>query len=320
MNFIIGRALYASTSALSSALTHHRRSEIAADVPSRPFSRVDHLVIAVRDLAAAERDYTTLLGRDASTRSSHPQIGTRNVIFNLANCYLELLTVEAAPVHPVGQAVAAALERAPEQVLAIALGSEALADTADALRAAGLAVGDPMELDIVDADGGHRRGQLLPLAAEGTRGVNVFAIAHDRSVIPPAPACGPEGATASAVDHVVIFTDDLDGALDLWRDTFAIPERWRREFPDRGTLNVGLRLGGVTLELVAPLGGGAGERGERLWGLAYVVGDCNAAVERLHAAAMPVSEPRAGLAPATRVATVKRADGVPTLLIQHTDR
>ncbi len=83
-------------------------------------------------------------------------------------------------------------------------------------------------------------------------------------------------------------------------------------------MNVGLRLGGVTLELVAPLAGGAGERGERLWGIAYAVGDCDAAVARARARGVPVSDVRAGLAPATRVATVKWSDRVPTLLLQHT--
>ena len=286
---------------------------------SPPFSRVDHLVIAVRDLAAAERDYATLLGRDASGRGAHPEFGTRNAVFNLANCYLELLALDTpSPTHPVALGVAAALERRPETVIAIAFGSDDLAATAGALRAAGVTTGPPVDVDVAEAGGGRRRARLLFLAE--TRDVNVFAIEHDRSVIPPAPARGPEGTTATAVDHVVIFTDDLDGALRLWRDAFAIPERWRRDFPDRGTVNVGLRLGGVTLELVAPLGNTAGEHGERLWGLAYAVGDCDGAVERLRSAGVPVSDARSGLAPATRVATVKRPDGVPTLVIQHTNR
>ncbi len=290
-------------------------------MPSLPFDRVDHLVIAVRDLAAAERHYTTLLDRDPSARGEHPDLGTCNVIFGLANCYVELLALATAtPVHPVAVALAAFLERTPEGLLAIALGSEALEQTAVALRSAGIAVGDPFDLEIVARDGGRRRARLLAIAREQTRGVNVFAIAHERAAIPLAAPRGSERASASSVDHVVLFSDDLEGGLRLWRDAFAIPERWRREFPDRGTINVGLRLGGVTLELVAPLDAAVGERGERLWGVAYAVQDCDAAVARLRAEGIPVSDARSGLAPATRVVTIKRADGVPTLLIQHTDR
>jgi len=290
-------------------------------VTPSPFNRVDHLVIAVRDLASAEREYTTLLGRLPSTRGTHVALGTENVIFRLANCYIELLALAtAAPIHPVAVALAAFLERKPEGLLALALGSDALEQTGSALRRAGLAVGDVTELEVVAPDGGRRSARLLAIAREQTRGVHVFAIAHDHAAIPLAAARGVERASATAVDHVVLFTDDLAGALGLWRDTFAIPERWRREFPDRGTINVGLRLGGVTLEFVAPLGAAAGERGERLWGVAYAVPDCDAAVARLRAEAMPVSDSRSGLAPATRVASVKRAEGVPTLLLQHTDR
>ena len=288
-------------------------------MPPPPFARIDHLVIAVQDLAAAERAYCALLGREPSTRGVHASLGTANVIFALANCYLELLALGSGePVHPVARALAGFLERAPEGLFALALGSDDLAETARALRAQGVDVGEPVELAITAPDGATRRAHLLPIAREETRGVGVFAITHDRDAIPHAPTRGDARASVSAVDHVVLFSDNLDAALRLWRDTFAIPERWRREFPERGTVNVGLRLGGITLELVAPLGAAAGERGERLWGLAYTVADCDAAVARLRAEGLAASEARPGLAPATRVATVKWQDHVPTLLIQHT--
>lgn len=116
------------------------------------------------------------------------------------------------------------------------------------------------------------------------------------------PASGDE-SSVYAVDHVVLLSDDLEGGLGLWRDTLAIPERWRRAIPERGTVNVGLRLGGVTIEIVAPPGGGGG--GERLWGVCYGVADCDAAVTRLRATGIAVSDARPGLMPATRVATVK---------------
>lgn len=283
-----------------------------------PFARVDHVVIAVRDLAAAERDYVILLGRSPSSRAAHPALGTRNVIFGLANCYLELLALDGdAPVHPVGYALRELLSRTPEGLFAVALGSDALAATAATLRAAGVTVGEPTELRVVAAEG-ERRPSILPIAADGTRGVNVFAIAQDARTIPAAPPAGDERAMVTALDHVVLFTDDLEAALRLWRDAFGIPERWRREFPARGTVNVGLRLGGVTLEVVAPLGGASGDRGERLWGLAYTVADCAAAVTRVRSCGMSAGDARPGLAPATHVATIKRPDGVPTLLIEHT--
>jgi hypothetical protein len=69
---------------------------------------------------------------------------------------------------------------------------------------------------------------------------------------------------------------------------------------------------------VAPLGAAAGERGERLWGIAYAVEDGDAVVARLRAEGLEASDTRPGLAPATHVATVKWRERLPTLLIQHT--
>ena len=57
---------------------------------------LDHLVIAVRDLAAATDVYARLLGRRPSWRGSHPTYGTANTLFRLENVYVELL----APQRP----------------------------------------------------------------------------------------------------------------------------------------------------------------------------------------------------------------------------
>lgn len=289
---------------------------------SPPFARLDHLVIAVRDLDAAAGAYAAVLGRAASWRGTHPTYGTANVIFGLDNCYLELLALGAEPaIHPVATALAAYLERHAEGLFALAFGSDDLDAAADHLRSHGLHPG-PIADGHAQAPGSAvRRWRSFPLPRTETRGVNVFAIAHDdrATIAPAAPSADPQ-TIVTGVDHVVVFSDDLGAALTLWGEAFRIPERWRREFPDRGTVNVGLRLGGVTFELVGPLAGASGTRGERTWGLAYDVTDVDAAVTRLRANGIPVSEARTGLAPATRVCTVKWRDGVPTLLIEHQAR
>jgi catechol 2,3-dioxygenase-like lactoylglutathione lyase family enzyme len=288
---------------------------------AEPFTRVDHLVIAVRDLDVAARAYASLLGLQPSWRGTHPALGTRNVLFGLANCYVELLSPAATPPrHPIAAALAERVARKPEALFAIALGTDAPQVTADALRARGLTVASATELEAVADTGRTRRVRTFMIAGEHTRGVTVFASTHESGEVPRSEPSAAPATTVSAVDHVVLFSDDLAGALGLWRDAFAIPERWRREIPERGTVNVGLRLGGVTIELVAPLGAARGDRGERLWGVAYRVADCDAAVARVRAAGIAVSDVRAGLAPATRVATVKWTDGVPTLLLQNDRR
>jgi catechol 2,3-dioxygenase-like lactoylglutathione lyase family enzyme len=219
---------------------------------------------------------------------------------------------------PIGAALASYLESRGEGLFALALGSDDLDATAAALVAAGLAPSPIMPGSAEADDGATRSWRTFGLDCEATRGVTVFAIQHDdATAVPASLTVGDPAATVRAIDHVVIFSDDLAGALALWRDAFGIPERWRREFPERGTVNVGLRIGGVTLELVAPLTAEPGTRGERAWGLAYDVGDVDAAVARLRAAGVAASDARTGLAPDTRVCTVKWTDRLPTLLIQH---
>ncbi|TAK60227.1 MAG: hypothetical protein EPO22_09490, partial [Dehalococcoidia bacterium] len=81
------------------------------------------------------------------------------------------------------------------------------------------------------------------------------------------------------------------------------------------------RLGDITVEI----SGGAQQSEEgigkpdRIFGVAWGVGDVAATCARLAAAGIEVSGPRAGIKPGTLVATVKdeRTHGVATLLIEH---
>lgn len=291
-------------------------------MPSAPFARVDHLVIGVRDLDASTAAYATMLGRAPSWRGRHPAYGTANSLFALRNCYLELLACDdERGDHPIAAALAAFLADASEGLFAIALGSDDLSATHAALVAAGLSPSPIHVGEGRDLEGPVRRWRSFLLDRSETRGLAVIAIQHDAgSTLPAARPTADERSVVAAVDHVVLFSDDVPGALELWQGTFGVPERWRRQFPERGTLNVGLRIAGVTLEIVGPLGDERGTRGERAWGLAYDVPDVDTAAARLRAAGVAVGEPRVGLAPGTRVCTVKWKDRLPTLLIQHAPR
>ncbi len=287
-----------------------------------PFVRVDHLVIAVRDLEASTNAYAAMLGRAPSWRGRHPTYGTANALFALGHCYLELLACGVEPSdHPIAATLSAYLERRAEGLFAIALGCDDLEAASRRVARHGLSPSPIRPGEGHDAGGAVRQWRSFMLDRSDTRGLAVIAIQHDGGTLPSAAPTADSRSVVDDVDHVVLFSDDLAGALALWRDVFGAAERWRRELPERGTVNVGLRLGGVTLEVVAPLGqGGAGERGERAWGLAYTVGEADAAVRRLRSAGVPASDARDGLAPRTRVATVKWEHRLPTLLIEHRGR
>ena len=52
-------------------------------------STLDHLIIVVKDLDEAEKDYTKIFGIPPVWRGEHKELGTINSIFNFENTYFE---------------------------------------------------------------------------------------------------------------------------------------------------------------------------------------------------------------------------------------
>ena len=53
---------------------------------------LDHLIVAVSDLAEAEKNYTKIFGIKPVWKGEHKELGTSNVLFNFDNTYFELLS------------------------------------------------------------------------------------------------------------------------------------------------------------------------------------------------------------------------------------
>lgn len=284
------------------------------------FHAFDHVVVAVRDLEEAGRDYGALLGRGPSWRGEHPDLGTANVLFRLRNGYLELLG--AAGEGPGASWLRERLEADGEGPVALALGTDDAEACAKALRERGIAARPPEPGRGRDLDTGVERSwRRVVMPSVDTRGVHLFGIEHlsPADALPPAEPLGSEGAAAAGFDHVVIQTSDGDAARDLYRDRLGIRLALDRSFEERGVRLLFFRVGGVTIELAARQAG-SGERGseaaDRLWGIAYRVPDVTAARARVHDSGFDVTETRKGNKPGTVVCTVRdRTHGVPTLLI-----
>jgi methylmalonyl-CoA epimerase len=124
------------------------------------------------------------------------------------------------------------------------------------------------------------------------------------------------------MDHAVVLSPDLEASKRLWGEVLGARLALDRTFPERNTRILFFRLGDITVEI----SGGAQQTEEgigkpdRLWGVAWGVGNMTATVARLRAAGVDVSEPRTGAKPGTLVATAKglHTHGVATLLIEHT--
>jgi len=286
------------------------------------WQRLDHLVVAVEALPAAERLWSQLLGRRASWRGEHPGAGTANRLFRLGNTVLELL----APVGsgPLAEGLRKHLAERGEGLFAMALGTGEVGDCARQLADRGLHPGRPrrgMGRDV--ESGAFREWTTVFLPASDTRGVAIFGIQHHapEEVLPPAPLLAAPEACVDGLDHVVIRTRAPEAARALYADRLGLRLALDRRFPQWGVRLQFFRLADITVELAAELGvpedpGSA----DRLFGLSWRVADADAARARLVEACIDVSPVRAGRKPGTRVVSVHLSGGagggLPTLLLE----
>lgn len=283
---------------------------------------LDHVILAVRDLETATRDHATLLGRRPSWRGEHAGAGSANTLFRLENTYLELLAPDGP--GPVGDALRAWLDARGEGPLGLAFGTDDAEAARTELATRGLAPG-PVEKGLgrdVES-GGFREWRRVPLPLERTRGVVLFAIQHlsPPELLPAAGAAGPERAAVSGLDHAVVQTPEPDAAIALYGQGLGLRLALDRTFEAWGMRLVFFRVGGVTVELAAPLAPDPTQTGDRFWGLSWRVPDADAARDRLAAAGFDVSEVRTGRKPGTRVLTVREpTHGVATLLLEPAPR
>jgi catechol 2,3-dioxygenase-like lactoylglutathione lyase family enzyme len=280
-------------------------------------TRIDHVVIAVADLALAAERYTTLLGRRPAWQGAHPVYQTRNVLFDL-DPYIELLGAQPQASSPLADWVRAAVRSRSERPMMIALAVDDIDAAVQQLRAQAVEVSDAIAGEGVDANTQQRRTwRNAVVDPRSARGLRLLLIAHDAA----SPALPPQVAQAGAVrgvDHLVIFTADAEAAAAWWIKHCDAQFTGRHHFPERRTKNVLLTLGGVIVECIEPLESEKPLHADIFWGVAYRVDDIEAATGRLHDAGLAVDKPRTGLAPQTRVATL-RWDGAPTLLIERRD-
>lgn len=281
---------------------------------------LDHVIVAVADLAAASDAYARLFGRQPSWRGSHPAWGTANTLFRLSNTYVEL-------VSPVGEGPFADLLRQRlihgEGPYGLAFGTADAGAAAARLRAAGFDVPEPRDGSGRNQAGAERRWRNVFLASADTRGVPLLVIEHRSppDALPPAPPVGDPVAAIDGLDHAVIMTADAEAAIALYRDRLGLRLAFDKTFDARGVRLMFFRIAGITVELAAPLGADDGSAPDRFWGLSYRVIDIDAARARLAGDGFDVSEVRAGNKAGTRVCTVRApTHGVATLLIWHPPR
>ncbi|HEY8119965.1 MAG TPA: VOC family protein [Myxococcota bacterium] len=282
-------------------------------------SALDHFVVAVRDLPAAARTYSRLLGRASTWRGEHPALGTENALFRLANTYVELL----APAEGAGRWLRDQIDARGEGLFALAFATP----DADAFRAHaeahGLRPGAVQPGLGRDSDSGaFRKWRNVMLDPSATHGAQLFAIEHlsPPDLLPLSPPTDENAdATVDSVDHVVVQTADPGRAKALYGDALGIRLGLDRSFPQWGSRMLFFRLGHLTVEVVSQLADGAKapDAPDRFWGVSYRVANAQAAHARLRDAGFELTPPKPGRKPGTFVFTVTGGThGVATLVLQ----
>lgn len=280
---------------------------------------LDHVIVGVRDLEAATKTFSSLLGRAPSWRGTHPGMGTANALFRLDNTYLELLgsTGEGGT----ASMLRARLDSDGEGLIGMAFGTDDAEACARELRARGLSPTDPLPGTGRDPERPHERAwKNVILPPNESRGPLIFAIEHlsPADALPIAEPLAPKDSIVTGLDHIVVNTQDVEATRAFYGDKLGLRLALDRTFEKRGVRLLFFRVGGVTVEVASrftsPVDASARDR---LWGLAWRVPDAEAARARVAAAGFSPTPTRDGHKPGTRVCSIDQGiPGVPMLLIE----
>ncbi|PKP76817.1 MAG: hypothetical protein CVT81_12815 [Alphaproteobacteria bacterium HGW-Alphaproteobacteria-3] len=208
---------------------------------------VDHIIIAVRDLREAEKNYTAIFGRAPSWKGVHPGVGTGNVLYRLANTYVELYAPVAEGAN--AEALKAHLDAHGEGLYGIVLGVDDAAAATAAFNARGLKSGTPVDGKGRDEiTGAIREWRTIAMPKDEVRGLFMLGIQHlsPADALPPAPLSeGVSQAQAvAACDHVVVMTPDAEACKTLFGDKLGIRLALDHTKPEWGVRQLFFRAGG----------------------------------------------------------------------------
>ena len=276
-------------------------------------STLDHIILAVENLNEAEKNYKKIFGIDPVWRGEHKELGTANVIFNLENTYLELLSAN-------GEGLGAALvnhylEKDGEGLIGIVFGTNDLNEAVKSIKDKGFNIGDITEGEGTNSDESEKRKwKNLFLPPELTRGLFSFIIQHTDGNLPSSKH--EMQSAVNKLDHIVINTNDADGFIEIYKNVFGLRlaldktiEAWNRRM-------LFFRFNKTTIEVIEE--NDDKEPSDKLWGLAWAVEDLQETYDRLIKEGLELTEVKPGIKDKTLVSTIRsHTHGVPTLIIQH---
>ena len=276
-------------------------------------SSIDHLIIAVKDINKAEENYRKIFGINPVWKGEHKALGTSNVIFNFKNTYCELLSANG---DGLGAAlVDNAIEENGDGLIGVVFGTNNAEESFSKLKKLGYLITEPSEGEGIDTKTKKiRKWKNLFLPPELSRGIFTFLIEHTEGALPSLDKYPSD--SVNKLDHVVINTNDADGFIDIYRDTFNIRLALDKVIEHWKSRMLFFRLNKTTIEVIERKNEDTSQ--DSLWGLAWEVESIEETHKRLTDEGIDVSQIKDGLKENTLVATIKsHTHNVPTLLIEH---
>ena len=276
-------------------------------------STLDHLIVVVKDLDQAEKNYKKILGTNPVWRGKHKSLGTANSIFNFKNTYLELLTADGEGLG--AELVKNLIQENGDGLGGIVFGVDDMTQTVKQLKQEGYEISDPAEGEgSDDVTNKVRKWENLFLPPELTRGLFSFIIQHHDGELPSHKEYAKD--SINKLDHVVINTNNADSFIETYRDVFKIRLALDKTIEHWNSRMLFFRLNKTTIEVIERPNNE--KPTDALWGLAWEVESIEDTHKRLVSEGVEVSDIKDGLKENTLVATVKsHTHNVPTLIIQH---
>ena len=189
-----------------------------------PARRLDHVVIAVRDLDDGIARYRAL-GFDARSGGRHTGRGTHNAIVRFGLDYLELISVyDEAEARAAGRNELLDVLDSREGLVAYALATDDIEGEAERIRAAGLPLIGPFAMERLRPDGSTLSWRLVIPGDGSYRRPWPFFIQWDQ---PDAERLARDGATAHpngarGVRTITVGVRDLPAARHLYAEALGL--------------------------------------------------------------------------------------------------